>query len=124
MSSVIPAAEVGDGQGQDLSAAPPIRDTSCGPVGANSNSMWKRTVICLKYQSMSHFDELPRRDRSHEIEDEALVAFQGRIKESGCFILQASDRKDYGTDCQVEVVADGQATNVRVHVQLKGLSER
>lgn len=69
---------------------------------------------------MSHFDELPRRDRNHEIEDEALVAFAARITESGCFILQAVDRKDYGTDCQVEVVADGQATNVRIHVQLKG----
>jgi tetratricopeptide (TPR) repeat protein len=69
---------------------------------------------------MSHFDELPRRDRSHEIEDEALVVFDARLTESGCFILQASDRKDYGTDCQVEVIAEGQATNVRVHVQLKG----
>src|SRR5262249_38853861 len=69
---------------------------------------------------MSHFDELPRRDRSHEIEDEALVAFGRRLTQSGCFILQASDRKDYGTDCQIEVVADGHATNVRVHVQLKG----
>lgn len=69
---------------------------------------------------MSHFDELPRRDRSHEIEDDALAAFNTRLMESGCFILQASDRKDYGTDCQVEVVADGQATNVRIHVQLKG----
>ena len=69
---------------------------------------------------MSHFDELPRRDRSHEIEEEALVAFDTRLTESGCFILQASDRKDYGTDCQIEVAADGQATNVRLHVQLKG----
>jgi hypothetical protein len=39
--------------------------------------------------------------------------------DSGCFIIQASDRKDYGTDCQIEVVAGGQATNARVHVQLK-----
>jgi hypothetical protein len=58
---------------------------------------------------VSHFDELPRRDRSHEIEDEALVAFDTRLTESGCFILQASDRKDYGTDCQIEVAADGHA---------------
>lgn len=69
---------------------------------------------------MSHFDELPRRGRSHDIEDEALAAFQKRLTESRAFILQASDRKDYGTDCQIEVMADGQATNVRVHVQLKG----
>jgi tetratricopeptide (TPR) repeat protein len=69
---------------------------------------------------MSHFDELPRRDRSHEIEDEARVVFDARLTEGGCFILQASGRKDYGTDCQVEVIAEGHATNVRVHVQLKG----
>ena len=69
---------------------------------------------------MNPFNKLPCRDRNHEIEDAALAAFQKRLVESGCFILQASDRKDYGTDCQVEVVAGGQATNVRVHVQLKG----
>jgi hypothetical protein len=67
---------------------------------------------------MNHFDELPHRDRSHEIEDKALLAFQTRLADSGCFILQASDRKDYGTDCQIEVTAGGHATNVRVHVQL------
>src|ERR1700751_4333583 len=69
---------------------------------------------------MSPFDELPRRTQNHEIEDDALAAFQKRLVESGCFIFQASDRKDWGTDCQVEVVAGGRATNVRVHVQLKG----
>lgn len=69
---------------------------------------------------MSHYNELPRRDRNHEIEDEALAAFNTRLVESGCFILQASDRKDYGTDCQIEMIASGQATNVRVHVQIKG----
>jgi hypothetical protein len=81
--------------------------------------MWKRPAACIKLHAMNHFDELPHRDRSHEIEDEALVAFQTRLAASGCFILQASDRKDYGTDCQIEVMADGRATNVRVHVQLK-----
>jgi tetratricopeptide (TPR) repeat protein len=69
---------------------------------------------------MSHFDELPCRDRNHEIEDEAIAAFQSLLAESRAFILQATDRKDYGTDCQVEVMADGHATNVRVHIQLKG----
>ena len=69
---------------------------------------------------MKHLDELPRRDRNHVIEDEALIAFQRRIAETGSFIYQSSDRKDYGSDCQLEVVADGQVTNVRVHVQVKG----
>lgn len=69
---------------------------------------------------MSSFDELPCRDRNHEIEGKAIAAFQMRLTESGAFILQAPDSKDYGTDCQIEVMADGYATNVRVHVQLKG----
>ncbi|MGY4346067.1 hypothetical protein ACVWXM_002534 [Bradyrhizobium sp. GM7.3] len=69
---------------------------------------------------MSHFDDFPRRDRNHEIEEEAIVAFQRRLSESRVFILQGADRKDYGTDCQIEVVDDDRATNVRVPVQLKG----
>ena len=71
---------------------------------------------------MNAFDDLPHRDRNHELEDKAFAAFQKRLTESGCFILQTSDRMDYGTDCQLEVAADGQATNARVHVQLKGTS--
>jgi tetratricopeptide (TPR) repeat protein len=82
--------------------------------------MWKQLLVVVIKIFMNPFDKLPCRDRNHEIEDAALAAFQKRLVESGCFILQASDRKDYGTDCQVEVVAGGQATNVRVHVQLKG----
>ncbi|HTQ12534.1 MAG TPA: tetratricopeptide repeat protein [Rhizomicrobium sp.] len=69
---------------------------------------------------MSRFDDLPRRDRSHTIEEEAIIAFQRRLSESRVFILQGEDRKDYGTDCQIEVIDDGRATNVRVQVQLKG----
>ena len=69
---------------------------------------------------MSSFDDLPRRDRSHDIEEEAINAFQKRLSESRVFILQSADRKDYGTDCQIEVINDCRATNVRIHVQLKG----
>jgi tetratricopeptide (TPR) repeat protein len=69
---------------------------------------------------MSHLDDLPRRDRSHDIEEEAVIAFQRRLSESHVFILQGADRKDYGTDCQLEVIDDGRVTNVRVQVQLKG----
>lgn len=69
---------------------------------------------------MSPFDDLPRRPRSHEVEEAAIVAFRSRLKESGVFILQTADAKDYGTDCQIEVIVQGQATNVRAHVQLKG----
>ena len=69
---------------------------------------------------MNSFDNLPKRDHNHTLEDEAEVAFQALIVHSSDFILQRFDRKDYGTDCQIEVVMDGQATNVRLHVQLKG----
>ena len=49
-----------------------------------------------------------------------MAAFQKLISETENFILQGADRKDYGTDCQIEVVHGNQATNVRVHVQIKG----
>ena len=69
---------------------------------------------------MSHFDDLPKRDRNSAIEEKAEAAFQNLISQSEDFILQGADRKDYGTDCQIEVVQQGRPTNVRVHVQLKG----
>lgn len=69
---------------------------------------------------MSHFDDLPHRNQSHDIEEEAIISFQGRLSESRAFILQGVDRKDYGTDCQIEVIDNGRATNVRLHVQIKG----
>ena len=69
---------------------------------------------------MSHFDDLPKRDRNSVIEEKALAAFQNLISQSEDFICQGADRKDYGTDCQIEVVHGNQATNVRVHVQVKG----
>lgn len=72
---------------------------------------------------MSGFDDLPRRDDNHVIEEKAVTAFQARLVESEAFILQSADRKDYGTDCQIEVVHEGRVTNVRVHVQLKGTGQ-
>ncbi len=74
----------------------------------------------LKRDGMSSYDNLPKRDRNHALEDEAEAAFLSLISQSGDFVFQGSDRKDYGTDCQIEAVVDGQATNVRLHVQLKG----
>ncbi|WP_298373613.1 DUF4365 domain-containing protein [Azospirillum sp.] len=69
---------------------------------------------------MNHFDDLPKRNHNHVIEEKAEAAFKIRLSESGSFILQGVDRKDYGSDCQIEVVDQGQATNVRLHAQLKG----
>ncbi|MFJ6322021.1 MULTISPECIES: DUF4365 domain-containing protein [unclassified Rhizobium] len=70
--------------------------------------------------NLDHLDDLPKRDPNHVTEEKAETAFQGRLMKSGRFILQRADRKDYGTDCEIEVVEQAQATNVRVHVQLKG----
>ncbi len=69
---------------------------------------------------MNSLDDLPKRDSNHVTEEKAETAFQARLTESGRFVLQRADRKDYGTDCEIEVVEQGQATNVRIHVQLKG----
>jgi tetratricopeptide (TPR) repeat protein len=69
---------------------------------------------------MDHLDDLPKRHKSHTTEDRAEAAFHDLISKSEVFVLQASDRKDYGTDCQIEVIDRDSATNVRIHVQLKG----
>lgn len=69
---------------------------------------------------MECFDDLPERASNHVTEEKAETAFQKCLTESGLFILQRADRKDYGTDCEIEVVEDGRATNIRIHVQLKG----
>ena len=63
---------------------------------------------------MKSFDDLPKRDRNHALEDEAEAAFRALISRSNDFVFQGSDRKDYGTDCQIEVVLNGQATNARM----------
>ncbi|GGF11957.1 hypothetical protein GCM10011611_17010 [Aliidongia dinghuensis] len=69
---------------------------------------------------LDDLDNLPKRDANHAAEEKAETAFQERLTASGRFLLQRADRKDYGTDCEIEVVDQEQVTNVRVHVQLKG----
>lgn len=69
---------------------------------------------------MDHLDDLPTRHRNHATESKAEAAFQNLLSNSEDFVLQASDRKDYGTDCQIEVIDRESVTNVRIHVQLKG----
>jgi tetratricopeptide (TPR) repeat protein len=70
--------------------------------------------------NLEYLDDLPRRASNHVTEEKAETAFQKCLTESGRFILQRADRKDYGTDCEIEIVEFGQATNIRIHVQLKG----
>src|SRR5688572_20388205 len=60
--------------------------------------------------NLDHFDDLPKRDPNHVTEEKAQTAFQGRLAESGRFILQRADRKDYGTDCEIEIVQREHAT--------------
>lgn len=70
---------------------------------------------------MNHLDDLPKRHTNHATESKAEAAFQNLLSNSEDFVLQASDRKDYGTDCQIEVIDHESATNVRIHVQLRNL---
>ena len=81
-------------------------------------------VVSSRRENMSHLDDLPRRDRNSVIEDKAVAAFQKLISKSEDFIYQGADRKDFGTDCQIEVMHGNQATNVRVHVQVQGYRRR
>lgn len=69
---------------------------------------------------MGSIEDLPGRGSNHLIEEASESAFQSLLAESEHFILQRADRKDYGTDCQIEVLDQGRPTNVRLHVQLKG----
>jgi tetratricopeptide (TPR) repeat protein len=69
---------------------------------------------------MNHFDEFPKRDDNRGIEERAVAAFNTLLATSEAFDLQAGDRRDYGTDCQIEAVGSGVASNARVHVQVKG----
>ena len=68
---------------------------------------------------MSHLDDLPKRDRNSQIQEQSETAFQTAISGCGEFVVQ-SDKKDYGTDYVIEARDAGVRTNVRVHVQLKG----
>lgn len=69
---------------------------------------------------MEHLDDLPTRDNNHKIQVKAESAFQTAISSNDFFIIQYEDRKDFGTDYQLELISESKATNIRVHVQLKG----
>jgi len=72
---------------------------------------------------MDHLDDLPKHHKNHATEAKAEAAFETLIANSEHVVLQGRDRKDYGTDYQIEVVDRGRATNVRIHVQLKGTEQ-
>jgi tetratricopeptide (TPR) repeat protein len=69
---------------------------------------------------MDHLDDLPTRHASHRIEAQAVAAFDFQLSKLDGFTLQVKDQSDYGSDAQIEVADGDKATNVRVHVQIKG----
>lgn len=69
---------------------------------------------------MNHLNDLPKRHKNHRTQTAAETAFDTLLRKSDDLIPQGSDRNDYGTDVQVEVADGDKATNVRLHIQLKG----
>jgi len=72
---------------------------------------------------MSPLHDLPKRNASHRTGARAERAFEALLTEGDDFLLQHSDRSDYGADYFLEVLHDDQATNVRLCVQLKGTEQ-
>lgn len=69
---------------------------------------------------MKHLNDFPKYNNNHVIQELSESVFNSAITECDAFGIQTIDRKDYGTDFQIEVRDNGAATNIRVHVQLKG----
>lgn len=69
---------------------------------------------------MSYLDDLPKRDRNSQIQEQSETAFEAAVSECGEFVVQSVPKKDYGTDYVIEASNDEEVTNVRVQVQLKG----
>ncbi|NQV28524.1 MAG: DUF4365 domain-containing protein, partial [Rhodopirellula sp.] len=65
-------------------------------------------------------DDFPTRDNNSVLASRAETSFERTIAEVDRFVVQQRDRKDYGTDFQMEAANAGGMTNFRVHVQLKG----
>lgn len=66
------------------------------------------------------FDKLPKRPQQHKTESKAVNAL--RLQLSGQLFLEqrCSDEKDYGTDIHIEAMTSDNATNIRIHTQIKG----
>ncbi|MHC6824621.1 DUF4365 domain-containing protein, partial [Klebsiella pneumoniae] len=72
---------------------------------------------------MHHLNDFPKRDRNHRIERLAISAFENFLRDSNDFFIQSQDINDYGVDYQLEITTNGQATNIRLFVQLKGTEQ-
>lgn len=69
---------------------------------------------------MDFLNDLPERHPTHDTAEAAESAFRDTVDSSGHFVIQQSDRHDYGTDIHIEAREGSSMTNLRVHVQLKG----
>jgi hypothetical protein len=65
-------------------------------------------------------DDFPKRDLNSELAEQAEAAFEHSVSGARQFVVQQRDRRDYGTDFQLEAKHSGGMTNFRVHAQLKG----
>lgn len=74
--------------------------------------------------NFKHLSDLPKRSNTHYLEGQSQTVFESFVALSDEVFIQKSDRKDYGTDYQLEVCDDGRSTNVRLHVQLKGTRKK
>ncbi|ENB9457366.1 tetratricopeptide repeat protein [Morganella morganii] len=72
---------------------------------------------------MHYLNDFPKRDRNHRIERLAISAFENFLSDSNDFFIQSQDINDYGVDYQLEITTNGQATNIRLFVQLKGTEQ-
>ncbi|EAP9281033.1 tetratricopeptide repeat protein [Salmonella enterica] len=72
---------------------------------------------------MHHLNDFPKRDRNRRIERLAISAFENFLRDSNDFFIQSQDINDYGVDYQLEITTNGQATNIRLFVQLKGTEQ-
>jgi hypothetical protein len=75
-----------------------------------------------KYRSiyMNSLDEFPQCGDTHDTAESAETAFRAAIDQHKLFVIQQEDRRDYGTDLQIEARDGNSATNFRTHIQLKG----
>ncbi|GAA5095545.1 tetratricopeptide repeat protein [Wohlfahrtiimonas larvae] len=67
---------------------------------------------------MSFNYPLPEYSPSHKLEEDSKITFQKTINRQ-LFQIQKEDKRDYGTDLELELIHKSSATNFRLHIQLK-----